>query len=110
MITLLLHNIPEGISIAVPIYYSTKGKKRGLICLFISSLGELIEALFSLFLLKNKINNQFIGYMMISISSIMILIVLEEIFPEISLKNKKYCLIGILLGIGLYMINILINI
>lgn len=107
-LSIIMHNIPEGISIAVPIYYSTKSKKKGSIYTFLASLGEIIGALLSIIFFNNHINKIFIGYLMISISSIMILIALEEIFPKIYRKNKKNVLTGILIGILIFIINILL--
>lgn len=107
-LSIIMHNIPEGIAIAVPIYFSTKKRSRALLFLIISSLGEIVGAFFSLFLLKNKINNAFIGYILISISLLMIMIAVEEIFIKIKNKNKKNVLIGISIGILLFLLNILI--
>lgn len=107
--SIIMHNIPEGISIAVPIYYSTKSKKRGFIYVLIAALGEVIGALFSIIFLKSILNQKIIDYMLISVSSIMILIALEEIFPQIISKNKKSVLVGILIGIILFIVNIVIN-
>lgn len=107
-LSIILHNIPEGIAIAVPIYYATK--KRGVSTLFlvISSLGEILGALFSLFLFKNTINNVFIGYILISISILMITIAVEEIFLQIKDKNKKNIIIGLSIGLILFLINVII--
>ena len=57
---------------------------------------------------KNHLNNAFIGYLMISVSLIMILTAVEEIFPQICNKNKKNTLIGILSGIIIFILNIII--
>ena len=108
-ISIILHNIPEGIAIAVPIYYSSKKRFKSLLFLFISSLGEVIGAIVSLFIFKNKINNIFIGYILISISILMILIAIEEIFSKIINKNKKNIFIGIIIGIVLFFVNLYIN-
>ena len=106
--SIILHNIPEGISIAVPIYYATKSKKRGSICVFLAAIGEPIGALITLFLFKNKINSNLIGYILISVGVLMIYIAVEEIFSQISSKNKKNVLIGLSIGLILFLINLLI--
>lgn len=108
-LSIILHNIPEGIAIAVPIYYATKKRKLSLLFLFISSLGEIIGSIISLFIFKNRINNTYIGYILISISILMILIAIEEIFTKIKSKNKKYLFIGLSIGLILFVINIFIN-
>ena len=107
-LSIIFHNIPEGIAIAVPIYYSIKKRSRALLFLIIAAFGELLGGIIALFIGKNTINNAFIGYVLISISIIMILIALEEIFPKIMHKNKKNVLIGLSIGLVLFLINIII--
>ena len=107
-ISIIMHNIPEGIAIAVPIYYSSKKRFKSLLFLIVSSLGEVIGAIISLFILKNKINSIFIGYILISVSILMILIAIEEIFPKIINKNKSNIFIGIIIGIILFIISLFI--
>lgn len=104
-LSIIMHNIPEGIIIAVPIYYSIKKRSRALLFLIISSSGEILGALFSLFFVKNKINNTFIGYILITVSLIMILIAVEEIFSKISIKNKKSVVVGLSIGLVIFLIN-----
>lgn len=107
-ISIIMHNIPEGIAIAVPIYYSSKKRFKSLLFLIVSLLGEVIGAIISLFILKNKINSIFIGYILISVSILMILIAIEEIFPKILNKNKTNIFIGIIIGIILFIISLFI--
>lgn len=107
--SIIIHNIPEGILIALPIYFSTKSRKRASIYVFIAAIGEPLGAFFSLFLLKNKINDvSYIGYIFISVALLMILIAVEEIFPKIKDKNKKYITVGLSIGLIIFLINKLI--
>lgn len=107
-LSIIMHNIPEGIAIATPIYYATKKRSRALLFLVISSIGEIMGAIISLFLFKNKINNQIIGYILISISVLMITIAIEEIFYQFKDKNKKNIIVGLSIGLVLFLINILV--
>ena len=50
-IAIALHNIPEGISIAIPIYYSSKSKKKTILYTFIASLSEPFGAILTLSLI-----------------------------------------------------------
>ena len=107
--SIIMHNIPEGILIALPIYFSTKSRKRASIYVFIAAIGEPLGAFFSLFLLKNKINDvSYIGYIFISVALLMILIAVEEIFPKIYNKNKKSIIVGLSIGLIIFLINKLI--
>ena len=102
----MLHNIPEGISIAVPIYYATRSKKKAITKAFISGLAEPLGAIFAFFLFKNFISEVFISIILLLVAGIMISISIEEIFPEIQ-KYKEFRLFyfGIFTGIILLIIN-----
>ena len=108
-ISIIMHNIPEGISIAVPIYYSTKSRKITFIYLFIASIGEPIGAIIPLLFLKKLVGGVYIGYILIFIAIIMINISIYKIFPKIK-TNKIYDIfIGLLIGLIIFIINILLT-
>ena len=52
VLAVVLHNIPEGISISVPIYYSTGSKKKAIFYTLISALSEPLGALLAFIFLK----------------------------------------------------------
>ena len=107
-LSIIMHNIPEGILIAVPIYFSTKLRSRAIGYTFVASLGEILGALFALFFIKNKINSNIIGYILIAISLMMLYIAVEEIFFQIKDKNKKSVVLGLSIGLMIFIINLLI--
>lgn len=98
-IAIALHNIPEGISIAVPLYYSTKKKGRVLFYLIISALSEPLGAVIGL-LLNNYINNNTLGYIYAIIVGLMLYISIYEILP-VTIRFKKYIFSLIFLLIGM---------
>lgn len=105
-IAIMLHNIPEGISIAVPIYYATKSKKEAIKKTFISGLAEPIGAILSFIFFKKFITNELISIILLLVAGIMITISIEEIFPNtLKYNEKKFIIIGLLLGITLILIN-----
>ena len=100
---IVLHNIPEGISIAVPIYYSGKSRAYALKLTFISGIAEPIGALLSFLFLKNHISNLFISFILIFVSGLMISLSINEIYKELKNYNLKYySLIGYIFGIILF--------
>ena len=54
---ILVHNIPEGICICLPIYYATKSKLNAFLYTLVSGGGEIIGAIFTMIFLNNAINN-----------------------------------------------------
>ena len=104
-IAIVLHNIPEGISISVPLYYSGKSRAYALRNTLISGVAEPIGALLSYLFLRNYINNLIISFILIFVSGLMISLSINEIYKEIKNYNlKNYSLIGYLTGIILFLI------
>ena len=97
---IMMHNIPEGICISLPIYYSTKSRGKALLYCFISSLGELVGALFTMIFLTNYINSFVLSIVFIVTAGIMISLSILKILKEgLSYKCYKWLILGILLGI-----------
>ena len=107
-ISIIIHNIPEGISIAVPIYYATKSRKKAFIYTFIASIGEPFGSLLPLLLFKNLVGGVYIGYILITVAILMINISIYKIFPKIKTNNKLDIITGLIIGLILFLFNILI--
>ena len=82
-IAITLHNIPEGIIISVPIYYSTNSRKLAYIYTTISGFSEILGAILAKIFI-NVITNNILGIILSITSGIMIYISLFEL-----LLNKK---------------------
>ena len=105
-ISIMLHNIPEGISIAVPLYYSTKSKSKALFHTFLSGFAEPMGALLAFLFLKNYINETMISIVLIFVAGLMITLAINEMLPKVlSYKSNKQIYIGLLFGIILIIIN-----
>ena len=89
MVAIVLHNIPEGISIAVPIYYSTKNRKKAFLYTLVSGMSEFLGAIFASIFLTSFSNDFFMGCLYAIIAGIMIHISVYELLPS-SLKYHKY--------------------
>lgn len=105
-IAIALHNIPEGISISMPIYASTKSKRKAIGYTFISALSEPFGALLAFLFLKDIMTNTFMGLLLALIAGIMLHISLYELLPEsLHYKNKKMTITFFLIGIIFMIIN-----
>ena len=97
-LAITLHNIPEGISISVPLYYSTNSHKKAFIYTFISGFSEFLGAILSYLFLSKYINNYIMSIILSITSGIMIQISLYELLP-LSFKYKNnITYIGLFLG------------
>ncbi len=103
-----LHNIPEGISISIPIYYSTNNKLKAFIYTLISSISESIGAIIAIIFI-NIITNNLLGIIYSITAGIMISVSINELYSESLKYNSKYSLKYLILGIiTMYISHILI--
>jgi ZIP family zinc transporter len=104
-LAITMHNIPEGISIAVPVYYSTKNKKEAFIKTFISGISEPFGAIIA-YLFFPKINNNVLGNIFSLIAGLMIYISIFELLPNaLKYNEKKKTLVFFIIGIIFMFVN-----
>ena len=81
MLAIILHNIPEGIATALPIYFATGNRKKAFIISFISGITEPIGAILGYTVMKPYLNDSIMGIMFAGVAGIMMFISLEELLP-----------------------------
>ena len=97
---IIVHNIPEGMIISIPLYYSGFSRGRVVLYTLIASISEPLGALLSYIFLRRIITNELLSFILLFVSGLMISISLNEILKEIlSYNNKKYMIIGIIIGL-----------
>ena len=97
---IMLHNIPEGIAISIPLYYS--GESRGSVIkkTLISGISEPIGALLSYIFLSRVINKLFLSFILIFVSGLMISLSINNILKElIKIGITKYIIIGLIISV-----------
>jgi len=99
-LSIAAHNLPEGICIAVPIYYSTNSRKKALLYTFISGFAEPIGAFATYLFLRPFISVFFLNIVLYFVGCLMLIIAIDEILPEVLGYHKKWCmLIGLSLSL-----------
>ena len=103
---IMLHNIPEGIVISLPIYYVTKSRGKALLYTVISSLGEIVGAIITVLFLYRYINDYIMYIVFIITAGIMITLSVGKILKEgISFKLFKWLILGVLVGFSIVVIT-----
>jgi len=98
-VAIACHNIPEGICIAVPLYYSTKSKSRAAKITFFSGLSELFGAILAYLFLSKFVTEVMISFILIGVSGIMISLAINELYKEsYKYNNNKYFYLGIIIA------------
>ncbi len=104
-IAIMLHNIPEGIAIAVPLYYGGQSRGSAIKMTLVSGLAEPIGALLSYIFLKDIISNVLLSYILIFVAGLMISLSINDMLKEIIKYNKKlYMILGILTGLFFFLL------
>lgn len=99
-LSIAAHNLPEGICIAVPIYYSTNNRKKAFIYTIISGMAEPLGAIITWLFLRPFISIFFLNIMFYFVGILMLVISILEILPEVlSYHRKFYILLGVLLSL-----------
>ncbi len=97
---IMIHNIMEGIAICLPVYYATGSKRKAIFLTLISSLGEVVGALITMFFLKDFITDFMLYIVLLITAGIMISLSLGKILKEGIKQNKiPYFILGIILGL-----------
>ena len=108
-IGIILHNIPEGIILSVPLFYSGKSRGQVLKYTMFASLSEPLGAIISYIFLKHFITDNILSLTLLFVSGLMISISINEILKEtISYKKYKIMYSGILSAIIIFFLISLI--
>ncbi len=93
-IAIAIHNIPEGIAVSIPIYYSTRSKKKAFWLSFTSGLAEPVGALLGYFILRNFFTDATFGVIFAAVAGIMVYISLDELLPTAEEYGEHHVAIG----------------
>ncbi|MHA1467071.1 MAG: zinc transporter ZupT [Promethearchaeota archaeon] len=98
-IAIALHNIPEGIAVSVPIYASTKNRRKAFFWSFLSGISEFIGAVVVGLFFYPFIDEFSLGAMLAIVAGLMVYISLDELLPVAhSLGKEHMAILGIMLG------------
>ena len=104
---IMVHNITEGIAICLPIYYATNSKFKAFTYTLISAVGEVVGALLTILVLKPFINYFLLYIILIITAGMMISLSIGKIFIEgLKLRKYLYFVLGIVIGIVVVMFTL----
>ena len=108
-----IHNIPEGIAVAIPIYYATKSKGKALLYATLSGFSEVIGALLCLavtaiFGVDMTTGGPAFPLILAAVAGIMIYISLDELLPTAEKYGKHHIAIaGVVGGMAIMAVSLL---
>lgn len=94
-----LHNILEGIAIAVPIFYATGNRKKAFMYSLFSGLAEPVGALIGFLILMPFLSATLLAVLFAIVAGIMIYITFDELLPMAETYGQHHIVLaGLLLG------------
>ena len=80
-VAIVIHNIPEGICVALPIYYATGNRRKAFCWGMVSGLSEIVAALLAWAILAPVIDDTVFGVMYGLVAGIMVVTSVTELLP-----------------------------
>ena len=106
VLAVVMHNIPEGISIFIPIYYGSKNKKKAFFYTFIAGFSEVLGAFIAWLFLSQFVNDYFFSFMFATTAGIMLYIAIYELLPEgLKFKNKRMLFFWFMVGMLVMLVS-----
>ena len=111
-VAIAMHNIPEGIAVAMPVLYATKSKKKAFYYSFLSGIVEPVGAVISLVFLYQFLNSFVLGIILSAVAGIMVFISFDELLPYVYMQrenqNQHLSMLGLFLGMFVIAITLLV--
>jgi ZIP family zinc transporter len=106
-IAIAIHNIPEGIAIAMPIYYATGNKIKAFSYAAFSGIAEPIGAIIAYLFLMNFLNVFILNIILAAVAGIMVFISFDELLPN-ALKYEKHhiTIAGVFIGMAVMAVSL----
>jgi ZIP family zinc transporter len=104
-----IHNIPEGIAIAVPVHCATGSKRKAVVMSFASGLTEPLGAIAAYFILMPYLNDTLFGVLFASIAGIMVFISFDELLPTAREYGEHHISIyGLITGMAIMALSLIL--
>jgi ZIP family zinc transporter len=115
-VAIALHNIPEGISVSVPIFYATGSRRKAFVYSLLSGMAEAVGALFGYFVLRVLVGGgdgalpaEIMGILFGGVAGIMVYISLDELLPTSRAYGKGHdSLLGLVGGMAMMALSLLL--
>ena len=80
-LAIAIHNIPEGITVSVPIYHATGSRRKAFFWSFVSGLSEPLGALCAYFVFMPFLSQALLMIIYAAVAGIMVFITFDELLP-----------------------------
>jgi ZIP family zinc transporter len=106
-IAIAIHNIPEGVACSVPLYCATADRRRALIISFAAGLTEPLGAVAAILLLYPFLNPMVLAAASALVAGIMVFICFDELIPISNKYGSEHLTnLGLIAGIFTMMVGL----
>ena len=104
-----LHNIPEGISVSVPIFFATGRRGRAFALSFLSGLAEPLGGAVAAVALDRLLPGSFAGLVFAGVAGVMVYVSIDELLPTARQHGRSHeVLAGIVGGMAVMAVSLLL--
>ena len=108
-LAIAIHNVPEGIAVAVPIQQATGSRAKALKWSFLSGLAEPAGALIGFLVLMPFLGPVTMGVAFAMVAGVMVFISLDELLPAAESTGRHHTAIyGLILGMAVMAVSLLL--
>ena len=76
-----LHNLPEGLAVALPLYYATGSRRQAVGAAFASGLAEPVGAVLAYALVGGRLRPGFLNGLLVLVAGVMVWVSLAQLVP-----------------------------
>lgn len=104
-----MHNIPEGIAVALPILMATNSRAKAFWLSFLSGLAEPLGAVVGFLLISAAfVGGGFIGFAFAAVAGIMVYVCLDELLPSSRVYgNEHLAIFGVSVGMAVMAVSLI---
>ena len=107
VLAVTLHNIPEGLAVAVPFAYATRSRAAGVLAALVSGLAEPLGAVLAWLFLRRFFTPGFLNGTVVLAAGIMVWVSFAQLLPDaVALKHRAAGILGAAAGTLLMLLGI----
>ena len=108
-LAITIHNFPEGVAVAVPIFYATRDRKKAFWYSLLSGLSEPFGAILGYLLLRPFMSDTLMGVVFGAIAGVMVYISLDELLPSAEEYGGHHqAMLGLIAGMAVMAVSLLL--
>jgi ZIP family zinc transporter len=98
-VAIAIHNIPEGLAVATPIFAATGSRRKACLWSFLAGITEPIGAGLAAVILLPFLSEAVLGFVLAVVAGVMVFISLDELVPvSCSFGQEHLSIVGVVAG------------